>query len=298
MNFFVHSRITKASALLIAGVLIAPVVYGQSVVRTPSSVPSHGPATAALLAPKVASSAPVPVPQPLTPPSYLSALETTNQFDPQRKVWPDKVPPAPPPVPPPLVTDQDLQLYGVVIVGQTKRATIKVGTRFSKLDAGGRGFVSVSEGQALGEWVLSEIRPTHLLLTSPGGQQTVNFNKKTDRVASATVQQSQAVAANEVTTNAQATPTPQIYDASAARAVAPPVPAVASAGTPGSVTASAATPGPNSADNALKNAPPGSLAAAISAAQSAAMQNGLQPQANVTPPSIFNPFAQLLQKQQ
>ena len=289
MNFCAHSRIMKVSALLIAGVLIAPGVHAQSAARTPSSAPSHDTTTVALLAPKGASSAPAraPVPpQPLTPPSYLSALETTNQFDPQRKVWPDKVPP--PPAPPPLVTDQDLQLYGVVIVGQTKRATIKVGTRFSQIDTAGRGFVSVSEGQVLGEWVLSEIRPTHLLLTSPGGRQTVNFNKKTDRVASTSVQLPQPVAVNEPTANAQTTTaTTQITDASANRTVAAPVPA----------TASAVMPGPNQAENSLKNAPPGSLAAAISAAQSAATQNALQPQANVPPPTNFNPFSQLLPKQ-
>ena len=297
LSYFAHLRMANACAVLIASVLLAPAAHGQSTTRVVSSDPSLGKPVAPPLAPEKASSAPkrAPAPpQPLTPPSYLSSLETTNGFDPQRKMWPDKVPPPPPPAPPPLppfVTDQDLQLYGVVIVGQTKRATIKVGTRFSQIDTAGRSFVSVSEGQALGEWVLAEIHPTHLVLSSPGGQQTVNFNKKTDRVASANVQAVQPVAVNEPTPNAPvpATTSAQVADASTNRTPVSPVPASASA--------SPAVAGPSVTEIPIKNAQPGSLAAAIAAAQAAATQNASQAPANVPPPANFNPFLQLFPKQ-
>lgn len=233
----------------------------------------------------------------LTPPPYLTGLETTNPFDAQGKVWPDKRPPPvppPPPPPPPTVTDKDLQLYGVVIVGPTKRATVKVGSRFAQLDTQGRGFVSISEGQALGDWVLAEIHPTHLVLGAPGGKQMVMFNKKTDRVATASPQpiQTSLPAVNESSPNPQPSSAPALATSSDGS------PARPSAGaSPPATAATAITAAvPNAADNALKNAQPGSLAAAISAAQAAAQAAPPSSQ-NTPPPANFNPFLQLFPKQ-
>jgi hypothetical protein len=236
------------------------------------------------------------VPKPLTPSPYLSSLENSNVFDPQRKMWPDRSPPPsppPPPPPPPLVTDKDLQLYGVVIVGQTKRATIKVGSRFAQLDTQGRGFVSISEGQVLGEWTLAEIHPTHLVLGAPGGKQNVMFNKKTDRVATAGLQPTQSTltpSSNETSSNAQSatSASQQSGESNATRTAG----AAALGGAP--VAGAGSVPSAGS-DNTIKNAQPGSLAAAISAAQAAAA--AAPPSQNVPPPANFNPFLQLFPKQ-
>ena len=57
----------------------------------------------------------------------LVSLEQKNVFDPDRKIWPDRVPPPPPPPPPPApapVTEQEVQLYGTVLVNGIKRATV------------------------------------------------------------------------------------------------------------------------------------------------------------------------------
>ena len=244
----------------------------------------------------VAVAAVVLAPKPLTPAPYLSSLENSNIFDPQRKMWPDRRPPPsppPPPPPPPPVTDKDLQLYGVVIVGQTKRATIKVGSRFAQIDTQGRGFVSVSEGQVLGEWTLAEIHPTHLVLGALGGRQNVMFNKKTDRVATAGIQTTQSapvVPSSETSSNALSatSSSPQPTDSNATRPAG-----VASAG--GAPLAGAAPAPPAGSDNTIKNAQPGSLAAAISAAQAAAAT--APPSQNAPLPANFNPFLQLFPKQ-
>lgn len=292
------------SLMLLCGLLsLASVSHGQ--LATPLNAPypsASKPSASTKDASENSGSVPVAavavalVPKALTPAPYLSSLENSNVFDPQRRMWPDRRPPPsppPPPPPPPLVTDKDLQLYGVVIVGQTKRATIKVGSRFAQLDTQGRGFVSVSEGQALGEWTLAEIHPTHLVLGAPGGQQNVMFNKKTDRVATAGLQPTQSTpsgSSNETSSNAltAAAAAQQPADSNATR----PAGAAALGGTP--VAGSAPVP-PTGADNTIKNAQPGSLAAAISAAQAAAA--AAPPSQNAPPPANFNPFLQLFPKQ-
>lgn len=276
----------------------APKFPNQGIAQSMTTVASatRGDGNSADLAsPKVATAdAPLVTtqpPRPLTPPSYLASLESSNIFDSERKMWPDKRPPVPPPPPPPApppVTDKDLQLYGVVIVGQTKRATIKVGSRFAQLDTQGRGFVSISEGQALGDWVLAEIHPTHLVLGAPGGRQTVLFNKKTDRVATAGMQPqqtTQATSVNEPPSSASVgslVPSP-VPDANVAR------------GTASTSAVGATAVPPVAPENTIKNAQPGSLAAAISAAQAAAAAS--PPSQNVPPPANFNPFLQLFPKQ-
>lgn len=230
--------------------------------------------------------------KPVTPPSYLSVLEQSNPFDPQRKLWPDKVPapPAPPlPPPPPPVTDQDLQLYGVVIVGQTKKATVKLGKRFSQLLADGRDFVTVSEGQNLGEYTLAEIQASSIVLSAPGVRETIHFNKKTDRVANASVQTKLAppVTNTESPSNAQVATSANATDNTGTVLAATP------ASQPPPAAAEVSTDNSN-----LRNTPAGSLAAAIQSARAAA-QNApqpTQPAQSVTPPAHLNPFMHLLQK--
>ncbi|TXH37417.1 MAG: hypothetical protein E6Q94_02390 [Burkholderiaceae bacterium] len=113
-------------------------------------------------------------------------MMVTNLFDKERKVWPDRIPPPPPPAPPPApaqVTDDDLQVYGVVITPQSKQATVRVGKRFAHLAPAGRSFANVTEGQPLGEFTLAAIHPDHLVLFAPGGEQRLYFTRKTDRAA-------------------------------------------------------------------------------------------------------------------
>ena len=226
--------------------------------------------------------------KPLTPPPYLRSLESTNEFDRLRQLWPDRAPPPLPPPPPPLpspLTEQDVQLYGVVIVGQTKRATVKFGPRFSSLNATGKLFTTISEGQVIGEYTLTGIKPTHLVLTAPGGQQQLSFNKKTDRPVGGSPVAPALAGANDVDATgggSQQQPTSTV-DASGKL---PP---------PGAPTSVASTPAVSS-DSALKNPAPGSLAAAIVAAQAAAQNPASQAQ-NAPPPANFNPFLQLLPKQ-
>ena len=183
------------------------------------------------------------------------------------------------------LTEQDVQLYGVVIVGQTKRATVKFGPRFSSLNATGKLFTTISEGQVIGEYTLTGIKPTHLVLTAPGGQQQLNFNKKTDRPVGGSPVAPALAGANDVDATgggSQQQPTSTV-DASGKL---PP------SGAPTSVASTPAV----SSDSALKNPAPGSLAAAIVAAQAAAQNPAPQAQ-NAPPPANFNPFLQLLPKQ-
>jgi hypothetical protein len=114
----------------------------------------------------------------------ITLLEGTNPFDSKRAMWPDRAPPAPPPPAPPppeAISDQDLQLYGVTIVGNSRMATFKVGKRFAGIATEGRGFATLSQGQRLGEFTVAQVLPDQVVLQAPGGQQVVRFNKKSDR---------------------------------------------------------------------------------------------------------------------
>ena len=280
----------NAVALLLMLLTAQAVFSEQDLVKAPSTPPiivnqaeekGIGASSGSITPPK----------KPLTPPPYLQSLESTNEFDGQRKLWPDKVPPPPPlppPPPPTPVTDQDVQVYGVVIVGQTKRATIKYGPRFASLNTSGKPFVTISEGQVIGEYTVTGIKPTYLVLTAPGGQQQLSFNRKMDRSAGGVQVVSTASGFNEIDPNAGANQQNQ-PQAAAMNDVAGKVP------TSVSQTTVAPTPAPN-ADNALKNPAPGSLAAAIVAAQAAAQSTPPQTQ-NAPPPANFNPFLQLFPKQ-
>lgn len=224
----------------------------------------------------------------------LSGLATSNPFDPQRKPWPDAVPVVPPPPPPPVpapVTEADLQIYGVV-VGDTRKAILKLGPRFAGVPARANGFVTLDQGASVGEFVLARVDPDQVLLQAPGGQQWVRFNTKKDRVAAAVPQGTKAGGLPVVPPQTNGAPM---------QSMAPPLgqpggaaPPVAALGSGGSL------PEPTGAAPAMfvppatpTSTPPasgaGSLAAAIAAAQSG--------QALAAPVTV-NPFLQLLQSQQ
>ena len=153
------------------------------------------------------------------------------------------------------------------------------------MNATGKLFTTISEGQVIGEYTLTGIKPTHLVLTAPGGQQQLNFNKKTDRPVGGSPVAPALAGANDVDATgggSQQQPTSTV-DASGKL---PPTAAP---------TSVASTPAVSS-DSALKNPAPGSLAAAIVAAQAAAQNPAPQAQ-NAPPPANFNPFLQLLPKQ-
>lgn len=241
------------------------------------------------------SAAPGATPQALVPPS----LQITNLFDKERKVWPDRVPPPPPPPPPPApaaVTDQDMQLYGVVIAGSVKRATVKVGKRFASAAPEGRAFASLQEGQPLGEFTLAQIHPTHIVLQASGGQQSVYFTKKTDRGSAASTMAAAPV--QGASTAPGESPPPATGQASpVANAEAAPAPAVASTQTAGAVNpppTASSVGSPNAANPATAGGPgtpaeiniPNSLAAALAAARANASKG------NAAPSGFQNPFMQ------
>lgn len=291
------------SMTLMAVAFALPIAHAQqppaSAVRPASA--ASAPASAA----SSPSSAPVfvaPQAKPMGDRPYLNPLEGTNTFDAQRKLWPDKRPPAPPPPPPPPpppIAEKDLQLYGVMIVGSVKRATVKVGSRFASLDAAGRGFVSISEGQTLGDWQLTEIQPTRLVLSPTNGSPTtqmVVFTKKTDRVAApspiSTPMERPMPTALAPGNDGAAPASPN----SAATSAAPPVATAASTAPAAAPTTTPPTPSANPLGN--MGGQTNSLAAAIAAAQAAAQANPqANPQQNQSNAANFNPFLQLFKKQ-
>ncbi len=282
---------------MLVGLGLPVVSQAQSPQRTASSVNSPSAAQGATSPMKTGIA---PAPKPMTPPVYLGILESTNRFDRDGKMWPDRAPPpAPPPLPPPPapVTDQDMQLYGVVIVGHTKRATVKVGSRFARLAVPGRAFVTLTEGQSLGEFTLSEIQANQLVLSAPGGKQMVGFTKKTDRLSSPPAPIAQAISspANDAAVASTAASAGSVPSASQGESVAANQTAGSKVGVgPGATVAVNSAVAP-AVDNALRNAQPGSLAAAIAAAQAAAQS--APPSQNPPPPANFNPFLQMFPKQ-
>lgn len=300
---YLKSSYSAAYSMTLMAVAFAlPIAHAQqppaSTVRPASA--ASAPASAA----SSPSSAPVfvaPQAKPMGDRPYLNPLEGTNTFDAQRKLWPDKrppLPPPPPPPPPPPIAEKDLQLYGVMIVGSVKRATVKVGSRFASLDAAGRGFVSISEGQTLGDWQLTEIQPTRLVLSPTNGSPTtqmVVFTKKTDRVAAPSpisTPMERPMPTALAPGNDGAPPSSNPTATATATSAAPPIATAATAApaNPAPVTLPAPGTNPLGSMGGQSN----SLAAAIAAAQAAAQANPQQNQSNA---ANFNPFLQLLKKQ-
>lgn len=232
----------------------------------------------------VGASALADAPTPAAAPSTLDAMAQGNPFDPERKPWPDVVPP-PPPIPvPAAVTEADLQVYGVVVAGPVRKAILKLGPRFAGVPVGANGFAQVAQGGQLGEFTLAEVQPDQVLLRAVGGQQWVRFGIKKDRSARG---------AAPVALSAQ----PQFTPVMAAAPTTPGVPMVGQApaapgfSTGGPSANAAPTPSPPAAGAAV----PGSLGAAIAAAMAA--QNTSSGTASAPAP-MANPFEALLKQQQ
>lgn len=260
--------------------------------------PAHPTAIAASATPDSsptgAASTPPPPPSPV-----LGGLRQTNPFDANRQLWPDRTPvppPPPPPLPPPIpapITDDDLEIYGVVNAGGVQKALLKLGKRFANVPVGPTGLASVAVGMPIGEFVLAKVEPDQILLQAPGGQQWVRFSVKKERMGKDT--------RSGMPSHAGFAPQPS--GANAAPMVNPFNPGSGSPSAMGGMsneiaplpTAATAPPSlPSSAPSA-----PGSLAAAIAAAQAAqtASGGGAVAPAPAIPPGM-NPFEALLKQQQ
>lgn len=257
---------------------------------------------AALANPAAGPSVPAPPPTTTTTPPTLSpsstpvlgVLRQSNPFDTDRKLWPDRTPVPPPPPPPPVpapITDDDLEIYGVVSVGSVQKALLKLGKRFSNVPVGPTGLASVSVGSVVGEFVLAKVEPDQILLQAPGGQQWVRFSIKKERIGK------NHNTAGGTPNNTLAPPIATNLPPSIAN-TAPIAPPFQPSGSPATTSN---TPTSDTASNnaAATSTPPptaGSLAAAIAAAQAAQTAAG----AGVTPsiPPGMNPFEALLKQQQ
>lgn len=257
-----------ATALQLAMAATGIALSGQALAQAPQGAASGIAARPATVVP---TAAPSPAARVATtvPPVNMGAA---NPFDAQRKAWPDRVPPVPPPPPPPppaVVTDQDLQLYGVVIAGSVKMANVRLGPRFASAATEGRPFSTFREGQALGEFTLSQVHPTHVVLAAPGGQQSIYFTKKTDRTAGpgapAPVAQGQAPVQG-ATPVAQTPGGDPAATQAAAAAVTPPAGANAGQATQQQAAAAAAPPPAANSPNAA-NTVFNSLSEALNAAR-------------------------------
>lgn len=225
----------------------------------------------------------------------LGGLSASNPFDPERKPWPDVVPPvAPVPAPEP-VTDADLQVYGVVAVGSVRKAYLKLGPRFSGVQVGSNGFAAVNQGASIGEFVLADVQADQVLLQAPGGQQWVRFSSKKDRSAAPIPSVPKPLVAS-------AAPVPAGARQGVAVGAALPIAvsgAPASAGVVGGFAAERPVPpsAPSNSSSAF-NGSVGSLAAAIAAAQASAQAQAQSPTSVVPSGSaaaMSNPFLQLMQ---
>lgn len=239
---------------------------------TPGAAPGTPPAGEA--APAAA-----PAASPLSP--GLAEIAQKNVFDRKHQPWPDRVPPRP--APPPLTAD-DVQIYGIVRAGAVRRAVVKLGGKFKGLvDAGnGRPFATLAEGQQLGEYRLAEILPAQLVfMGGSGARQTVDFNKKNDRVAVGAPPPPVIQAAVEAPPGgAVAAAVPSVPPPGGNPVQQPQAPAAAGlpVAPPGAAApASAAAPAPQPIRG-------NTLAEAIAAAQAAAAQGG-------QPAVPANPFA-------
>ena len=270
VSSFPPAHAFRAAMLLVPGCAAA----AQDVQRAPAPAPTVQAMTAV---PRPAMAAP--------------SLVATNPFDKDRQVWPDRIPPPPPPPPPPVppaVTDQDMQIYGVIITSEGKRATVKVGKRFAHLASSGRPFANLTEGQTLGEFTLSAIRPDHLVLFAPGGEQRLYFTPRTDRAASPA-----ALVAAAPPPPVQGATNPQVEAASGAPAGAPSATPAHDPAAP----AGGATPAANGVQYQGQGAAPAaapaqpfnlrnSLAAALEASRNGAPRQGTSSSGNAG----ANPF--------
>ncbi len=237
---------------------------------------------------------------PLTP--ALGQLSQTNPFDAERKLWPDRTPPPPPPPVPAPVTDADLEVYGVVMAGGAQKALLKLGKRFEGVPAGSNGISVVPVGARLGEFVLSQLKPDQILLKAPGGEQWIRFSVKKDRSGGPVA--NQTAAAQPAATFQPPAQVPTFGGAGMPPPAGAPFGltsgasgAVSTGGAPGGVPI-APVGGAQAAQEATSPpaVQPGSLAAAIFAAQ-AAQKAAADGSAPATSAPGVNPFEALFQQQ-
>ena len=209
----------------------------------------------------------------------LGGLAQSNPFDPDRKQWQARVPPPPPPPVPAPVTEEDLSIYGIVLAGGVQKVLLKPGKRFESVPVGPTGMAGVYVGGQLGEFVLAQVMPDQILLSAPGGQQWVRVGRKKDRSGSS------ASARNPATPSPVAGVAPTEANQSSPPVLMNPLTQLAGGGDSASASGFGGGVAP------VTSSPPGSLAAAIAAAQA---KQGSQP----TPPApMVNPFEALLQQQ-
>lgn len=161
-----------------------------------------------------------PITAPAQPPVIfvrhsIEGIYQNNLFDPERKQWKEittAVTAAPAAAPAAKITDQDVQIYGVMVMGSEKKAIVKLGGQFANLNqpggapAGGpksrgmqnpnmrapspvqqRQFTILTEGERVGDYTLTGISQEGLTFSSSDGSQNemVAFNKKSDRQVTA-----------------------------------------------------------------------------------------------------------------
>ncbi|MEN9842920.1 MAG: hypothetical protein RLZZ612_749 [Pseudomonadota bacterium] len=272
--------------------LMQPSAWADPLAQAPASSPAAAVSpSASASSPSEAKAAPASEP----PPSpVLGGLRQTNPFDANRQLWPDRTPVPPPPPPPPVptpVTDEDLEIYGVVRAGSVQKALLKLGKRFANVPVGPTGLASVAVGTPLGEFVLAKVEPDQILLQAPGGQQWVRFSVKKERTAKGNAAPMSVSASTTMANPMASAPAPAGNPFGVALMPTGSSSSNEASASPTSGVAAVAPPPPT-----MPPAAPGSLAAAIAAAQAAQTASG----AAVAPaiPQGVNPFEALLKQQQ
>lgn len=109
-----------------------------------------------------------------------SEIYEKNVFDPNRQPWSDKIKQADPAVP--ALAPGDVEVYGVMSVGDYKKAIVKLGPAFKVAPVpGARPFVMLAVGQALGPYTLVEISEKNIVFEGGGARYPMSFAAKKDR---------------------------------------------------------------------------------------------------------------------
>lgn len=249
-----------------------------------------------------------PISKPAVAKTDLSVISQQNPFDAKRKAW---IVPLPPPPPPPALTEADVKIHGVIVVDGIKKALIELTGKLAPapvapapllggVNAGSatsnnstgkppRPYRTVSIGDELGGYRITDITPQALVFELAGQQSTLAFNLAKGRTA----------AGANVPPPAQmsivlAGPTPTVVnDAGVAETIAaapPPMAAAEANNVAAPPTPDAQLAQPNAPDNTGAPTVPGTNGGGMSlleAIQRAKQQAQQQP-ANTSP--VTNPF--------